>query len=189
MPVKYARKTSETQVSVSIGPSPGISRIETPSGFFSHMLELLAHNSGWSLDLDAKGREGEDLHHMVEDVGIALGRALLSWYPESPRARYGWCAMPMDGSLVLFSADLSGRGGSYFKGSFPTSSCGGFDMELIPEFFAALAREARITIHIRIIEADNSHHTAEAVFKAAGRVLAQAMLPSQTEPSSKGIWP
>ncbi len=189
MPVEYARKTAETDVSVIIEPTPGDSLIETPSGFFSHMMELLVHNSGWTLDLKARGRKGEDLHHLVEDTAIALGRALYSWYPGIPRSRYGWCAVPMDGSLVLVAVDISGRGGSYFMGTFPSPSCGDFEMELVPEFFAAFAREARLTLHIRLMEADNSHHAAEAAFKAAGRALRQALEPSSSRPSSKGVWP
>ncbi|HOI81726.1 MAG: imidazoleglycerol-phosphate dehydratase [Thermovirgaceae bacterium] len=189
MPNEFERTTAETSVRVSFETEPGTPSIKTPCGFFSHMLELLGANMGWSLSIEASGREGEDLHHIVEDVGIALGRALFSWYPSSPRARYGWCALPMDGSLALISVDLSGRGGCYFRGSFPSERCGDLDLELVPEFFSALARESRTTIHARLLEADNSHHAAEALFKATGRAFAQAFIPSQTSSSTKGVWP
>ena len=189
MPNEFERTTAETSVRVSFETEPGTPSIKTPCGFFSHMLELLGANMGWSLSIEASGREGEDLHHIVEDVGIALGRALFSWYPSSPRARYGWCALPMDGSLALISVDLSGRGGCYFRGSLPSERCGDLDLELVPEFFSALARESRTTIHARLLEADNSHHAAEALFKATGRAFAQAFIPSQTSSSTKGVWP
>ncbi len=189
MPNDFERTTEETSVRISFETEPGTPSITTPCGFFSHMLELLGANMGWSLFIEASGREGEDLHHVVEDVGIALGKALLSWYPSSPRARYGWCALSMDGSLALVSVDLSGRGGCYFRGSFPSERCGDLDLELVPEFFSALARESRTTIHARLLEVDNSHHAAEALFKAVGRSFAQAFAPSLISPSTKGVWP
>lgn len=189
MTINIERHSGETSVSLALHPVPGKINIDTPSGFLGHMLELMAHNAGWGLSLKASGDADVDFHHLVEDTGIVLGMALLEWYPSSPRNRYGWCAMPMDGSLVMVAVDLSGRGGSVFRGNFPSSSCGSFDMELVPEFFRAFAREARITIHIRILESDNSHHTSEAIFKGFGRSLAQALAPGEVSPSTKGIWP
>ena len=189
MTISIERRSGETAVSLTLDPSPGRNDIVSPSGFLGHMLELMAHNAGWSLSLKSSGDTAVDFHHLVEDVGIVLGQALLEWYPSSPRNRYGWCAMPMDGSLVLVAVDLSGRGACVFRGKFPTPSCGIFDMELVPEFFRALAREAKAAVHIRILESDNSHHTSEAIFKGFGRAMGQALTPCKLNPSTKGIWP
>ncbi|MDO9509367.1 MAG: imidazoleglycerol-phosphate dehydratase [Thermovirgaceae bacterium] len=189
MTINIERHSGETSVSLVLHPVPGKIEINTPSGFLGHMLELMAHNAGWGLSLKASGDAGVDLHHLVEDTGIVLGKALLEWYPSSPRNRYGWCAMPMDGSLVMVAVDLSGRGVSVFRGEFPSPSCGIFDMELVPEFFRAFARESRTTIHIRILESDNSHHTSEAIFKGIGRAMAQALTLGEVSSSTKGIWP
>ena len=189
MALKFERRSGETAISLVFDPAPGKIEINTPSGFFGHMLELMAHNAGWSLSLQASGDTDVDFHHLVEDTGIVLGKALLELYPSSPRKRYGWCAMPMDGSLVLVAVDLSGRGVCIFRGSFPSSSCGNFDMELVHEFLRALSREAKAAIHVRIIESDNSHHTSEAIFKGIGRAMAQALTVGEINPSTKNIWP
>ena len=94
----------------------------------------------------------------------------------------------MDGSLARVALDISGRGGVYWSGSFVTDRCGDFDLELIPEFFNALAREGGITLHIAILAADNSHHASEALFKGIGMALGQALMPALCEPSTKGVW-
>jgi len=189
MAIRLERKTAETSISAVLDPENDKVRVVTPCGFLNHMLELMAHNAGWGLDLEAVGDTAVDFHHLVEDTGIILGRALLEWYPSSSRSRYGWCAMPMDCSLVLVAVDLSGRGSSVFQGNFPSEKCGDFDMELVLEFFRAFARESRSSIHIRIMEADNSHHVSEAIFKGMGRSLAQALAPGPVSPSTKGVWP
>jgi len=189
MPITIERRSLESVIAISFEPVPGNIDISTDSGFLDHMLRLLANNAGWTVSLKASGDSAVDHHHLVEDTGIVLGQALFEWYPSSPRARYGWCAMPMDSSLVLVAVDLSGRGSCVFKGGFPTCSCGNFDTELVPEFFRALSREARAAIHIRILEGDNSHHICEATFKGFGRAIAQALAPGNVEPSTKGLWP
>ncbi|HDQ92958.1 MAG TPA: imidazoleglycerol-phosphate dehydratase [Synergistetes bacterium] len=189
MAIKIERKTTETVISAVLDFDDDKVRIVTPCGFLGHMLELLAHNAQWGLDLEARGDTGVDHHHLVEDTGIILGRALLERYPSVQRARYGWCAMPMDGSLVLSALDLSGRGSFVFRGGFPSEKCGDFDMDLVPEFFRAFSRESRTSMHVHIMEADNSHHVSEAIFKGMGRALAQALAPGSVTPSTKGVWP
>lgn len=184
----FRRKTSETDISLSLSLEGGKSRIQTPSAFLSHMLEQMIHHAGWCIDIEANGDTTIDDHHLTEDVGIVLGRTLLSLRGLEKISRWGWCVIPMDGSLVLFSVDAGGRGGCFFEGEFPSPRCGDFDTELVPEFFRALAREGRMTTHIRLLAADNSHHAAEAVFKAAGLALSQAFERNDRNSSTKGTW-
>jgi imidazoleglycerol-phosphate dehydratase len=154
------------------------------------MLELMSHRGRLGLVLEASGDVHIDAHHLTEDVGIVLGMALKEMLQseKTPRARYGWCLLPMDGSLVRIAIDLSGRGGLYWEGSFPTDKCGDFDLELVPEFFSGFCRESRATMHIGILAADNSHHAAEALFKGAGLALDMALAPTAIDPSTKGEW-
>lgn len=183
------RTTQETSVELSLDLAPGSSTIETPCGFLNHMLTLLAHHAAWGLRLTASGDLAVDAHHLTEDLGIALGQALLQELRSGPpRRRYGGCLLPMDGTLVLAAVDLSGRGLLAWEGLFPSPRCGDFDTELVPEFWRAFARESRSTLHLRALAVDNSHHLAEAVFKGAGRALREALSPGDTEPSTKGVW-
>ncbi|MGI6442647.1 MAG: imidazoleglycerol-phosphate dehydratase [Synergistaceae bacterium] len=189
MKTEIIRNTSETQISLTL-EYPGTEReIETGCGFLDHMLNLMCHRAGFGIVLKAKGDVEIDFHHLTEDIGIALGQALRVIAKESaPINRYAWCMLPMDGSLARVALDFSGRGGAFFKGSFPTERCADFDLELVFEFFQALAREGAITLHIGILEADNSHHAAEAIFKAVGVSLRQALLTTAIDPSTKGLW-
>jgi len=188
MDTSFQRKTGETDISLTLSPDGGEIRIETPSAFLTHMLEQLVHHAGWGIDLKADGDTSIDAHHLTEDTGIVLGEALLCLRKEKRIQRYGWSIIPMDGSLVLFSVDAGGRGGCFFEGCFPSPRCGDFDTELVPEFFRALARESRMTLHIRLMAVDNSHHAAEAVFKAAGMAISQAFRESERDSSTKGLW-
>ncbi|MDR1514991.1 MAG: imidazoleglycerol-phosphate dehydratase [Synergistaceae bacterium] len=186
------RNTKETQISLSIAyPKPHDEIvIKLPCGFLAHMLELLAHRARLGLKVDASGDVCVDAHHLTEDVGIVLGLALREMLrsEETARHRYGWCLLPMDGSLVRVALDLSGRGGFYWEGRFPTDRCGDFDLELVPEFFRGFCRESRATMHAAVLAADNSHHAAEAVFKGVGMALGMALAPSDVAPSTKGEW-
>lgn len=183
------RTTRETAVELSLELTPGASTIETPCGFINHMITLMAHHAGWKLRLAASGDLVVDAHHLTEDLGIALGQAILQELRSGPtRRRYGGCMLPMDGTLVLAAVDLSGRGFLAWEGTFPSPRCGDFDTELVPEFWRAFARESRSTIHLRALAVDNSHHLAEAVFKGAGRALREALCPGDTPPSTKGVW-
>lgn len=191
------RNTKETKISLSLAhPAPsGASRIEMPCGFLSHMLELLAHRGRFALNLKADGDLHVDAHHLSEDIGIVLGMAMKELLQSTgeqgcrvSRKRYGWCLLPMDGSLAQVAVDLSGRGGLFWEGRFPTEKCGDFDLELVPEFFSGFCREARITMHVRLLAVDNSHHAAEAVFKGVGVVLDMALSLAEIEPSTKGEW-
>lgn len=189
MKEEIKRETKETQIELAL-EYPGSNRsIKANCGFLCHMLDLFCHRAGLGIELKAAGDIHVDYHHLAEDTGIILGAALLSIVKElGPIRRYGWSLLPMDGSLARVALDFSGRGGLYWKGNFPSQKCGDFDMELVPEFFSALARESRMTLHIAILEADNSHHAAEAVFKGVGIAAAQALEPAQNAPSTKGLW-
>jgi len=188
MDATIERKTKETEISLVLA-LPGDTRmIETGCGFLDHMLDLLCHRAGLGLKLKASGDTQVDYHHLAEDIGIALGQALKEIAKAEARNRYGWCLLPMDGSLARVALDFSGRGGAYWKGEFPAQRCGDFDLELVPEFFRALARESGLTLHMALLEADNAHHAAEAVFKGVGLALRQALCPASEDPSTKGLW-
>lgn len=188
MDIKIERKTKETEIELTIYSSGGGRRLETGCGFLSHMLDLMCHRAGLGIDLKARGDIVVDCHHLTEDVGISMGQALRKIAAAAPIRRYGSALLPMDGSLARIALDFSGRGGLWWNGSFPSQKCGDFDMELVPEFFSGFAREAGLTLHIAILEADNSHHAAEAVFKGVGLALAEGLSPAQCEPSTKGLW-
>lgn len=186
--IKIERNTKETQIKLAM-EYPGTERaLRFPCGFLEHMLDLLAHRSGFGLTIEAMGDVKVDAHHLAEDLGIVLGQGILELARATPRIRYGWCLLPMDGSLAQIALDLSGRGGFYWNGNFPTEKCGDFDLELVPEFFRGFCREGRITLHATLLAADNSHHAAEAVFKGVGMALSQALKPATGNPSSKGVW-
>lgn len=182
------RKTNETEIKLSLDTSSLERAIETGCGFLDHMLDLMCHRARIGAEIAACGDTQIDFHHLTEDVGITFGTLLREIAAERGRiARYGWCLLPMDGSLVRVALDFSGRGSLYWKGEFPTQKCGDFDTELVREFFSGLAREAGLTLHIAILEADNSHHAAEAVFKGAGMALKVALKEDSSFPSTKGV--
>lgn len=188
MTVKLERTTKETVISLELLPEGGEVRITVSCGFLRHMVELFAFHAGMGLVAEASGDEEVDWHHLTEDLGIVLGRAFGMAAAVAPRKRYGWCALPMDGSLVLAAADLGGRGQFEWKGTFPAEKCGDFDLELIPEFWKAFCRESRITLHAQALACDNAHHLAEALFKGAGRALREAFLPAENLQSTKGTF-
>ena len=188
MKVTIKRESRETQLELTLSNESTEREINMPCGFLTHMLELLSHRAGLELRLKGAGDTEVDAHHLAEDTGIVLGQALRKLAAERAVARYGWTLLPMDGSLAQVALDFSGRGGCWWKGSFPSQKCGDFDMELVPEFFSALAREAGLTLHITLLAADNSHHAAEAAFKGVGVALKLALSPSEAEPSTKGLW-
>lgn len=186
--IELRRTTKETDVYVALDVTSEERKIEidTGCGFFDHMLELMAFHGGMSLTVRGKGDRADD-HHLVEDVGILLGKVLLQSLQERDYNRYGWCLLPMDGSLAMVAIDLSGRGSLNFNVQFPSQKCGTFDLELVEEFWKAFSRDARATIHLKSIEVDNSHHIAEAIFKGAGQALRQALAPSGGLASTKGV--
>lgn len=188
MKSEISRETKETKIYLELEYGGTERSLKPDCGFLGHMLDLMCHRAGLGVKLEAAGDVEIDFHHLSEDIGIVFGQCLREIARAEPRNRYGWCLLPMDGSLARVALDFSGRGGCYFKGAFPSERCGDFDLELIPEFFSAMAREGGITLHIEILAADNSHHAAEAIFKGVGMAFRQALYPAESDPSTKGLW-
>lgn len=187
------RKTAETDIVLSLDlDGTGEAEVQTGVGFLDHMLTLFARHGGFDLRVQCAGDTWVDDHHSVEDIGICLGQALREALGDKAGiARYGQRILPMDESLILVAADISGRGGCYYALEVPAQKVGSFDTELAEEFFIALAREAGITLHLRQLAGSNSHHILEGAFKAAGRALREAVALDKRNvgrvPSTKGV--
>jgi len=186
------RKTTETDISVEINLD-GIGSYDnrTGVGFFDHMLDQLARHSLIDLKIRCAGDLHIDDHHSVEDVGIALGQALTQALGDKRGIRrYGACLLPMDDALVRAALDLSGRPYLVWSMDLPTAKIGTFDSELVREFFQALSTHGGITLHVEALHGINSHHIAEAAFKAVARALREAVEtdPRKADaiPSTKG---
>jgi len=171
------RKTKETQIKVVIDlDGTGESKIDTGIGFFDHMLTHLAKHSLCNLEVECRGDLQVDAHHTVEDVGIAIGKAIVQAVGDKAGiARYGSSVVPMDDALVLTALDLSGRGSLIYTVTIGKEMLGTFDTELAPEFFKALAMNAGINCHIRELDGKNAHHIIEAAFKSFARALREAL--------------
>jgi imidazoleglycerol-phosphate dehydratase len=173
---KIHRKTAETDVAVSLNLD-GTGRYDCHSGvgFFDHMLDQLARHSLIDLNVMAKGDLHIDDHHTVEDCGIAIGQALAQALGDKRGIRrYGHFNLAMDDAQVACALDLSARPFLVWNLPFPTAKIGTFDTELVREFFQALATHGGITLHVDLIHGVNSHHIAEAAFKAVARALRMA---------------
>ena len=170
------RKTYETDISMELNiDGEGKSSISTGIGFFDHMLNLFARHGLMDLTVEAKGDLEVDAHHTVEDVGIVLGQLIKEALGDKKSIkRYGTSYVPMDESLVLVSLDLSGRPFLVFDVDFTCERAGTMETELFEEFFRAVSHNAGMTLHIKLLHGSNSHHIAEAVFKAFGRALDEA---------------
>ena len=186
------RKTAETAISVTVNlDGTGLYDNQTGVGFFDHMLDQLARHSLIDMTIGATGDLHIDDHHTVEDVGITLGQALTQALGDKRGIRrYGSCHLPMDDAQVRVALDLSGRPYVQFNLNFQTAKIGTFDTELVREFFQALATHGGITLHIDQLHGFNSHHIAEAAFKAVARALREAVEfdPRKADaiPSTKG---
>ena len=187
------RKTGETDIRVFLELNGnGQCSIDTGVGFLDHMLELFARHGRFNLEVSCKGDTRVDDHHSVEDIGIALGQAFDKALGDRKGiVRYGSMILPMDETLVLSAADLSGRGLLVYDLRIPTEKVGTFDTELTEEFFRALAHNARCTLHIRQLAGSNSHHIIEGAFKSVARSL-RAAVKIDPEcageiPSTKGV--
>lgn len=186
------RKTAETDISVEINlDGTGVYDNQTGVGFFDHMLDQLARHSLIDMKIRATGDLHIDDHHTVEDTGIALGQALVDALGDKRGInRYGDCHLAMDDSLVRAALDLSARPYLICNLDLPTAKIGTFDTELVREFFQALSTHGGITLHIDRLHGFNSHHIAEAAFKAVARALRVAVEtdPRKADaiPSTKG---
>ena len=184
------RKTNETAIKIGVNLDvKGESKISTGIGFFDHMLDLFAFRAGITLKVECKGDLHIDGHHTVEDVGIVLGQAISSALGDKTGInRYGEASVPMDESLANCTLDISGRPFLVFNAEFPSERAGAFETELVEEFFIALARTGGITLHINLAYGKNTHHMIEAIFKAFGVALKQAVsVTSEGIPSTKGV--
>ena len=170
------RKTKETEIRVRWKlDGAGVYHITTGIPFFNHMLELFTRHGFFDIDIEASGDIDVDYHHTIEDVGITMGKALREALPgfEGIR-RYGHSLLPMDETLCMTVVDVSGRPGLVWKGDVD-GRLGTFDGEVIKEFFQGFVNEARITLHVNLLYGDNLHHRIEAIFKAFGRALREAV--------------
>ena len=188
---KAVRGTSETDIGISVDlDGTGVADVETGIGFFDHMLTALARHSLVDLTVRAKGDLEVDDHHTVEDTGIVLGQALREALGDKRGIRrFGSVMVPLDEALVMAAVDISGRGELYWDVPIGPAKVGTFDTELGHEFFAGFAREAGITLHLRLVCGTNAHHILEAAFKAAARALREAVEPDprvEGVPSTKG---
>ncbi len=169
---KLERKTGETIIRLSLEREGGEGSVRTDDRFLTHMVETLARYAGLGLDMEARG----DLrHHLVEDVGIALGLALRKETPETC-ARYGWAMVPMDEALVQAAVDLGGR--PFYVGPLPS--------RLYEHFLQSLAVNLQATVHLRVLRGKDRHHMVEAAVKAFGLALGQAMAQGGGVFSTKG---
>jgi imidazoleglycerol-phosphate dehydratase len=186
------RETTETRIEVALNlDGRGAVDCQTGVGFFDHMLAQLGRHSMIDIRVRAQGDLHIDDHHTVEDCGIALGRALREALGDKAGVRrYGACHLAMDEALVRAALDLSGRPFLVWTVPFETAKIGTFDTELVREFFTAFAMNAGMTLHVERLSGVNSHHVAEAAFKAVARALREAVEPDPRAagalPSTKG---
>ena len=185
---RVERKTKETEIALHLNiDGTGASKVRTPIPFFSHMLEAWSKHGLMDLTVEAAGDVEVDIHHTVEDVGIVLGQALRQALGDKKGiVRYGHAFVPMDEALLQATADVSGRPFLVFDVPVARARVSNFDLDMLQEFFRALAFNAELTLHVRMHYGHNLHHITEAVFKAVGRALAQA---TRVDPRIAGILP
>ena len=186
------RTTKETDIEITLDiDGAGEANVGSGIGFFDHMLILFAKHGLFSLSVKAQGDLVIDGHHTVEDIGIVLGQALAKAAGDKAGIRrYGHVYVPMDEALVLVVVDFSGRPYLAFDAELGQGRIGEFDVELTEEFLRAVAVNAGLTLHVKVLAGKNRHHIVEAIFKALGRALAQSLERDprvQGVPSSKGM--
>lgn len=187
------RTTKETAISLALTlEGSGKNEIASGCGFLDHMLTLFAVHGRFDITLSCKGDTDVDDHHTVEDIGIALGEAFKAALGDKRGiTRYGSIILPMDEALILAAVDISGRGMLVYDMPIPTEKVGSFDTELVKEFLIAFTRKAEITLHVKELAGENSHHIIEGCFKALARALRTAVkIDAETAnevPSSKGV--
>ncbi len=182
---KISRTTKETDINLSLNiDGQGKASIKTGVAFLDHMLTLWTVHGFFDLDLNATGDLEVDAHHTVEDIGICLGKALAQAIGDlSGIKRFGNASIPMEETLACVNLDICNRPYLVYKVDFLTSKIGNFDTELVEEFLRAMVVNSGMTLHVQLPYGKNSHHIAEAVFKALGRAIDQA---TQFDPRLKG---
>lgn len=180
------RKTAETEIELELDlDGSGQADIQTGIGFFDHMLELLTRHAVIDLKIRAQGDLHVDQHHTVEDTGICLGQAIRQALGNKAGIRrYGHFTLPMEETLVTVALDLSGRYALAYQASTPAAKIGEFDSELLEDFWQAVAANTLCNLHVLLHYGRNSHHIAEAVFKATARALRMAV---EADPRMTGI--
>jgi len=180
------RKTREVSIELSLNiDGKGKYNIETGIPFFNHMLELFSKHGLFDLTLTAKGDVAVDIHHTVEDVGLALGSAFKQALGKKERIeRYGSIVAPMDEALSSVVIDVSGRPYLSYNVNLPKKKFDRFDTEAVKEFFRAFSDSSGITIHVSLLGGENTHHMIESIFKAFALALAKAI---QINPRKIGI--
>ncbi len=183
---KVERKTRETSITVEVNlDGTGVSKIETPLPFLSHMLDQIARHGSIDLTVHAVGDVEIDGHHTTEDIGIVLGKAVLDALGDRKGIyRYGSATLPMDEALVTCALDLSGRPYFVWRVPLPKAKIGTWDVELAEVFFEAFARTAQANLHMVMHEGQNLHHIVEISFKAFARALRAA---TELDPRSMGV--
>jgi len=186
------RETKETSISLQLNlDGKGAAAVETGIGFLDHMLDLLARHSGFDLEVAASGDIEVDDHHLVEDAGLVFGEVLKQALGDKEGInRYGWAVTPMDEALVMCAVDLGGRPYLAYRLELPAKRIKQFATELVEEFFRAVSNAAGMNVHLRQLDGRNTHHIAEAAFKAFARALGEAAATSarvQGVPSTKGV--
>ena len=187
------RRTAETDISLTLNlDGAGKSDIDTGCGFLNHMLTLLAKHGRFNLNVKCVGDTDVDDHHTVEDIGICLGQAFSEAIGDMAGiVRYGSAILPMDEALILTTVDISGRAHLSFDLDIPTAKIGTFDAELVKEFWLGFVRNANVTLHIRRLAGENSHHIVEGAFKSVARSLRAAVAIDPALggeiPSTKGV--
>ena len=190
---ELSRATAETNITLTLNlDGTGRSEIDTGCGFLDHMLTLFARHGRFDLTVTCEGDTWVDDHHTVEDTGICLGDAFARALGDRRGiVRYGSCTLPMDEALILTAVDISGRGMLCYGLDVPTQKVGRFDTELTKEFFIAFARRSDMTVHVRQLAGENSHHIIEGAFKSLARSLGTAVSIdprfSQEIPSTKVV--
>jgi len=174
---KVYRKTNETEISIGLNlDGTGSFAAEMPIGFFKHMLHQVVRHGFLDLKLDIAGDTTIDGHHTIEDTGIVLGEAISEAMGDKYGIRrYGHAYVPMDDVLALCVIDLSGRPYLHFEAEFSTAKIGEMETEMVKEFFQALCVSGAMNLHIKVLHGKNNHHIAEAIFKAFGRALCEAV--------------
>ena len=185
------RDTAETQIRLSLSlDGTGAGTRATGVGFLDHMLDLVARHGHIDLDVAVTGDLETGAHHTIEDTGLAIGRALDEALGDRAGiTRYGHAVVPMDEARAMCAIDISGRPLLVFDAELPPGGTGGFDHELVDEFFRAVSSAAKLTLHLEVQRGSNAHHVIEAMFKAFARALRQAVSidPQETGvPSTKG---
>jgi imidazoleglycerol-phosphate dehydratase len=186
------RSTKETSISLRLAlDGDGSADISTGVGFLDHMLELLTRHARFDLSVQAQGDLHTGAHHTTEDVGICLGQALdRALGDRAGITRYGDAMVPMDEALAGCAIDISGRPFCAYNAGVEPTTIAGFETELVGEFFRAVSNNAKLTLHLQVLEGSNAHHKIEACFKAFARALREAVSFDATEqgvPSTKGV--